>query len=63
MKYPPPKLNGVCRDAENDKALVLLFDRPLADHELRYVHDAYRMISEAWVDAEIAVASTPRTVQ
>lgn len=37
-KIVVPKARGVGRDAENDKAAVVYFDRPLTDDELRALH-------------------------
>lgn len=33
------RLNGVGRDADHDKALVLYFNRRLTDDEMRFIHD------------------------
>jgi hypothetical protein len=63
LKYPFAKLQGISRDAENDKALVLHFDRRVTDEELRYIHEGFKVLAATWTEAEIALASTPRTVQ
>lgn len=39
---PPLKVWGVSRDAENEKALIIYFDRALTDDEMREVHDLVR---------------------
>lgn len=37
-----PKLLGVGRDAENERALVLYFSAPLSDDAMRAIHDYLR---------------------
>ena len=34
---------GVGRDIENERTLVLYFNRPITDDEMRQIHDAVRM--------------------
>lgn len=36
------KCPGAGRDAENPKAVVFYFDRPVSDDELRYLHEVMR---------------------
>ena len=49
-----PRCRGVARMADNDRAILLSFDRPISDDELRALHDSLRHrlpappASEAW---------------
>ena len=38
-KKQPLKCPGIGRDAENAKAIVLYFSRPLTDDEMRFMHE------------------------
>lgn len=42
---PGLKARGVGRMADNDKAVLLIFDRPLTDDELRALHDQTNIMS------------------
>ena len=45
----PLKICGVGRDAENEKALSLCFNRELTDDEIRRLHDQLR----EWLKAHV----------
>ncbi len=42
MAIAHPPARGIGRVADNDRAIVLYFDRPLTDDEMRIVHDRLR---------------------
>lgn len=39
-----PRLHGVGRVADNEQALLVIFDRKLSDGELRRFHEAIRLV-------------------
>lgn len=45
-----PKVNGVGRMADNDKAMLVMFERKLTDDELREFHEFIRENSTDGVD-------------
>ncbi len=40
------KTLGVCRDAENDSAMSVIFNRPPTNSELREIHNYLRMVGQ-----------------
>lgn len=49
-----PKVNGVGRMADNDKAMLVMFERKLTDDELREFHEFIRENSTDGVDNFLA---------
>jgi hypothetical protein len=39
LKSEPLRCPGLGRDAENPKALIAIFNRPVSDDEMRYLHE------------------------
>lgn len=44
MKVAFPKVNGVGRVADNDRAILVIFERPLSDDELRNLHEEIKLM-------------------
>lgn len=42
MKAEPLRCPGLGRVADNPKALIAIFNRPVSDDEMRYLHDVLR---------------------
>jgi hypothetical protein len=52
-----PKVYGIGRVADNEKAIVLYFKRPLTDDEMRVLHEDVRLLEHEvlgiWTDKEL----------
>ena len=48
-----PKAFGVSRVADNDKVVLVSFNRPLTDDELRVLHEEIRLLEHEVIAFEI----------
>lgn len=44
-----PKVNGVGRDKDNDKCIIVYLQRPLTDDELRVFHEQVKLFEHEFL--------------
>lgn len=48
-----PKVSGVSRVADNDKAIEVIFRRPLTDDEMRVLHEEIKLLCHETLDIKL----------